>query len=172
MKNKAVYCITFLFVIMFIVLGFGQQTPSDSLRSADRDTTYREQPADSIREPDSTKAVIEKSLDLEIDGLVVDETQTKLGRDFYDIFYSRWEAPLRVTDYTIVISEKPLPRLGTQVSINVNETLVFQRFLQPRYEAIEEFALQGIRIVLIYLHQYEQTKHDLESGDMQGSGIF
>src|SRR5688572_20477127 len=50
----------------------------------------------------------ESSLGFEIDGIVVDETLTKTGRDFYDVFYSNWEAPPKVNNYSVTITERPL----------------------------------------------------------------
>lgn len=34
------------------------------------------------------------TLDMEVDGLIMDETITKVGRDFYDLFYSSWSTPM------------------------------------------------------------------------------
>jgi hypothetical protein len=81
---------------------------------------------------------------LEIDGLVVDETQTKVGRDFYEIFFSRWQAPESARNYTVKIEEHPIPNLGTRIAVKVNDELVFQAHLQPRYDIIEATAQQAI----------------------------
>ena len=52
--------------------------------------------------------------DLNIDGLLVDDTKTKSGKDFYDLFYQQWEAPAGAKNYTIFIIEKPfrLTKIG------------------------------------------------------------
>jgi hypothetical protein len=81
---------------------------------------------------------------LEIDGLVVDETQTKLGRDFYDIFFGRWEAPPNAVNFTVTIREQILPNRGTRIVVQVNDGVAFQAYLQPRYDAIEEAAWRGV----------------------------
>ena len=110
--------------------------------------------------------------DIGLGGLVVDETFSKVGHDFYDFFYSNWESPKNVKDYTITISEKPLPQLGTQITIKVNDTPVFQRFVQPRYELIQEMAQQGLAISFSYLENYDKIQKELQGEDMQGTGIF
>ena len=47
---------------------------------------------------DSVASVRQRAqLGPESSGLVVDQTITKIGHDFYDQFYSRWEAPAEVT---------------------------------------------------------------------------
>ncbi len=81
---------------------------------------------------------------LEIDGLIVDETLSKIGRDFYDYFYSRWQAPPDAVNFTVTITEQPVPGLGTRVLVKVNDELVFQAQLQPREELIENAAQQAI----------------------------
>jgi len=113
-----------------------------------------------------------ESEDIGLGGLVVDETFSKIGHDFYDLFYSNWESPKNVKDYTITISEKPLPQLGTQITISVNDTPVFQRFIQPRYELIQEMAQQGLAVSFSYLENYDKIQKELQGEDMQGTGIF
>ncbi len=113
-----------------------------------------------------------ESEDIGLGGLVVDETFSKIGHDFYDLFYSQWESPKNVNDYTITISEKPLPQLGTQITILVNDTPVFRKFIQPRYELIQEMAQQGLEISYSYLQNYDKIQKELQGDDMQGTGIF
>ncbi len=113
-----------------------------------------------------------ESEDIGLGGLVVDETFSKVGHDFYDFFYSNWESPKNVKDYTITISEKPLPQLGAQITIKVNDTPVFQRFIQPRYELIQEMAQQGLAVSFSYLENYDKIQKELQGDDMQGTGIF
>jgi curli production assembly/transport component CsgE len=79
----------------------------------------------------------------EIDGLIVDETTTKIGRDFYQVFHSAWEAPPRARNYTLRVQEQPSPSLGTRVVVLLNDEVLFQLQLQPRFELIEELAQQA-----------------------------
>ena len=81
---------------------------------------------------------------LEIDGLVVDETQSRIGHEFFDLFHARWRAPRGAQGFTVVVQEQPLPNLGTRVTVRVNEDVVYQGQLQPRYEVLEESALQAV----------------------------
>ena len=111
-------------------------------------------------------------VDLEIDGLVVDETVTKAGRDFYQLFYSQWEAPPNASNFTIRISEKPARGIATVVMIDVNDNRVIETPLQPRYDIIEAIALQAARSIYDYLLNYEQIQRQLSGDDLSGSGIF
>jgi len=100
------------------------------------------------------RSIVNDSL-LDFDGLVMDETQSKLGKDFYDIFYKEWDSPKHVLNYTIVIREKPVPSLGTQIMVVIDDKTVFQNFLQPRIEIIEEAA----KAAVAYSRQYLQINH-------------
>lgn len=109
---------------------------------------------------------------IEIDGLILDETRSKIGRDFYETFYNRWTPPMGAKDFSIIIKELPPRGIGARVSIHVNDNLVLFRFLQPRGEVVEQEANISISYVKRYLMQNENIKQDMESGDQLGSGIF
>lgn len=111
-------------------------------------------------------------MDLEIDGLIVDQTITKMGKDFYDMFFTGWNAPPKAKNYTITIREMILPGMGTQISLWINDTEVFKNRVQPRYDYIEALAQYAVSVVYQYLDNYERMKSQLEGEDQQGSGIF
>jgi len=109
---------------------------------------------------------------LEIDGLILDETRTKMGRDFYELFYKKWSPPIGTSDFLITIKELPSRGIGARVSIVVNENVVLSRFLQPRGDIVEEQANISIVFVKRYLEQNENLKKSIDSEDVAGSGIF
>jgi curli production assembly/transport component CsgE len=111
-------------------------------------------------------------MDLESSGFIVDGTQTKLGRDFYESFFSFWVQPENTGEFTIVITERPLPQRGTQVSMTVNDFLIFQAFLEPRHEAIEEMASSAVYRALGFIQNYQEALRELEGDDMEGTGLF
>jgi len=102
-------------------------------------------------DPESADTEKEKIVRMEVDGMILDETITKMGRDFYNIFYQYWQQPPEAYNFTIKISEQPAPTLGTMVSVNVNDTRTFHARLQPRYDFIEEASKQAVRISYNYL---------------------
>jgi curli production assembly/transport component CsgE len=114
----------------------------------------------------------ETSLGYEIDGLVVDETLTKTGRDFYDVFYKNWEAPPKVNNYSVNIKERPLRGRVFQIVIEVNGTEINDMNLQPQYDMIEGAALQGVGITQEYLYNYEKLKEQIDADDQRGTGLF
>lgn len=121
---------------------------------------------------EKNKMANDPNFDMEIDGLIMDETMTKVGRDFYDMFFSVWIAPEKVKNYTVTIKEMVMPGLATEISVLVNESLVFKQKVQPRYDVLEQMTKYANQKVVQYLNNYEKMKAQLGGDDQQGSGIF
>lgn len=109
---------------------------------------------------------------LELDGLIIDETRSKLGGDFYDLFYRNWSVPEGVKDFTIRVKELPARGRVARISIEVNNEEMTQRVLQPRAEIIESQAFRAIRIIQHKLKTRSEVNKELESQDQRGSGLF
>ncbi len=73
-------------------------------------------------------------------GFVVDDTRTRAGSQFYDVFYRSWKEPQVDTDYIIRIEEKPARGINSLIAVNLNGEEIFSRMLQPKAEVIEELA--------------------------------
>lgn len=114
--------------------------------------------------------MVSESFDL--DGLVIDETISKVGHDFYTLFYENWKAPEKITDYIINISELPSPGMGSVIIIKINDEIIFNNRISPKQDLIESLAGMAIQISSNYLVNYQEMKSELEGGDMSGSGIF
>jgi len=131
--------------------------------------------------PESLKKILEQvvkkpdksaDLEIEIDGLLVDDTKTKTGKDFYDLFYGSWEAPKGAKNYTITISEKPFRLSSTLIVVSINDTPVYQSVLQPRQDIVEGLSEDAILTTQNYLANYEEIMKQLNGDDMAGSGIY
>ena len=109
---------------------------------------------------------------IELDGLLVDDTKTKAGKDFYDLFYGSWDAPPGAKNYTITVSEKPFRLTSTQIVVSINDNPVYQSILQPRQDIIEALSADAITTTQSYLANYEEIMKQLNGDDMAGSGIF
>lgn len=94
---------------------------------------------------------------MELTGFVVDETQTRIAGDFYDVFFSNWEAPEGAVNFTIRIQEQPSPTLGTRVVVLIDDEVLFQLQLQPRYEVIEGLGQQAAAFVAQELASRQAT---------------
>jgi curli production assembly/transport component CsgE len=100
----------------------------------------------------------ERQIMIEIDGMVHDDTRSKVGRDFYSVFYTYWQSPTDAQNFTIRVAEQPSPNLGTTIYVTVNYTETFRMRLQPRYEMIEEAGKYAVRQTYAYLqNNYKET---------------
>lgn len=118
--------------------------------------------------------ILENALDIEeITGLIFEKTMTNIGYEFYENFFSLWEAPEGIAGYNIFIHEKASPMWGSLVYINVNNTLVWRKMIRPRSGEIEKAVKNSIEAVKNYLYRYEEIRKQLEEGgDMLGNGIY
>ena len=107
----------------------------------------------------------------EITGLIIEETMTKIGYEFYENFFIHWEAPKEIKDYNIFIDERASPLWGSWIQIKVDTAMVWSTVLKPRSEEIEEAAKQAVEVTKEFLSRYEEYKRELEGPDMVGSGI-
>ena len=80
--------------------------------------------------------------------LVVDETVTRTGSYFYDVFYRLWQPPDNAQFVSVVLSEQPLPGQGTLVAVRLDGELVFQSRLTPSEEQAETLARQAVGATL------------------------
>jgi len=119
---------------------------------------------------DSVRTI--KSDEIEVSGLVIDETITKLGKDFYDLVYSKWESIAPPSNLSVFISEKPMPSLGSQISIKVDDNLIFQQVIRPNEETLNELSDYAVSVLNDYFTNYEQIQKDLTGDDLKGTGIY
>jgi len=111
-------------------------------------------------------------LDLEIGEMVFDETITKVGRDFYDEFYTNWSNPTSITDFSITIKERPMPGVGTQITVFIDEYEIVKQFIRPNLEMIEMLSEYTVGLATQYLMNYQEIQAQLQNEDQSGTGIF
>ena len=111
-------------------------------------------------------------LDLEIGEMLFDETITKVGRDFYDEFYSDWSNPTTIKDFSITIKEMPMPGIGTQITVLIDDFELLKQFIRPNQEMIEMLAEYSVGMASQYLLNYQEIQAQLQSADQSGTGIF
>lgn len=164
----------FLCIAMILLLTFCAKAQSDTAKTMVNEPQKAPMELQKLLEDITTEETkkVSRDADIEVDGLLFDETRTKNGRDFYDYFYRDWQAPANAKNYSIYLSEKPYRLTTTMIEIRINETLVFQAFLQPRSDYLEMLAEQAVAQTKIYLENYEALLKQLEGADQSGTGIF
>lgn len=132
----------------------------------------------------------EKLTEQGAESLLLDQTRSKIGRDFYESFYKIYvNAPASAPADTSELARKPLEfeldlfliqieelpsvsGIGNVISVSVNDILLWQQFVQVRQEIIEEYALNAVETVRQYIVSYKENQQQLSDEDQRGSGIF
>lgn len=113
--------------------------------------------------------------EVEMNGLIIDQTQTKIGQEFFQNFVTFWQAPsgIKNYNYNILVTEMA-NRWGSWIWIEVNNRKVYGELLKPRSEEIEETAKKGVESVKKCLYQLEEYEKEVsgEEEDMKGTGIY
>ncbi|MEI6565667.1 MAG: CsgE family curli-type amyloid fiber assembly protein [Verrucomicrobiota bacterium] len=141
----------------------------DSIKSKPAPESLKKLFEQVVKQPKPAKAV---NYEIEIDGLLVDDTKTKAGKDFYDLFYGSWAVPAGAKNFTITVTEKPFRLTSTLIGVLINDNPVYQAILQPRQDIVEGLSVDAILTTQSYLANYEEIMKQLNGEDMTGSGIF
>ncbi len=112
--------------------------------------------------------------EIEIEGLILDETRSKLAHDFYELFYSQWIATDSLSGgATITIREQPVRiGIGTRISVEIDGQEVSQLNLQPRLDLLEDLAGQLVLALKEYLENPDNAIREIEAEELQGTGIY
>ncbi len=88
----------------------------------------------------------------ELNGMVLDETRSKTGRDFYEMFYSRWIAMDKGSTATIQVSERFYPGSGSVISIEIDGSESFSFRLRPGSDMISQSVDSALNRIGEYLN--------------------
>lgn len=83
---------------------------------------------------------IEDELDARLDGLVINQTLTRFGHDFYTRFVTYWSDYQIVMPANLAIYERPSARWGSQIWIEYQGRRIFQQNLGPSTRVIDDIA--------------------------------
>lgn len=93
-----------------------------------------------------------------MDGLVVENTLTKVGRDFYKYFYSEYFNRGIQTKKNIVIEEVPGRMRTTRISVKIDNQLIWQFFSQPKKSFLQSMANTALDRCIAHLQELEKQR--------------
>jgi curli production assembly/transport component CsgE len=130
--------------VLICVVGnyaFAQATPAQSEQIPKHDAVdARETNASTTADPalESSVKNVDRSLDIDIDGgVVINQTITVAGQDFYHFFVSAWRDLENSEHYNLAVRERPSARLGSEVTIEFKQRRVFHAYLPPARASIK-----------------------------------
>lgn len=95
-----------------------------------------------------------------IEGLVVDETKTRVGADFYDEFFSIYNQSPKKHNFIISISEMPYRGQTSIIQVKADQDLLYEFFSNPNEEFIKEQAAFSIQSINRYAISKESVKQE------------
>ena len=97
--------------------------------------------------------------EIEIKGLVVENVKTKIGKDFYDIFYQKYSRSGTKYSFVINILEKPfIGGRGALVSIEIDDKKIFEFQARPDQEMLQKAADYTLKLI----ENYSKTRSTFE----------
>lgn len=117
-------------------------------------------------------AVQASARDAEINGLVIDQTQTRVGAEFYRLFTLFWELP-RIEEnprVSIMVVERASAQWGFWILILVNDNVAFQSVMKPQPDDIERDVRMAVSAVQQHIVALSRGNQVLDP-DISGSGI-
>lgn len=99
----------------------------------------------------------------QIEGLIIDKTKTKIGRDFFEMFYISIESIMTTeVKLDLTIEEFFDPQFGSRIFVFINENLIYQNFVSSRYDDIEEKAKEASNVAKYFIHHWKEYEKYLE----------
>lgn len=100
-----------------------------------------------------------------ISGLLLDRTISRSGHEFYNKFSLLWQDMPNTVGINVVIKETVVPRAGTRLVVEMNNTIIYGTYMGRRIESVEEKVEQAIYTTIdaIARSQFIEQSEDLAS---------
>lgn len=99
-------------------------------------------------------------------GVVVGQTVTVTGQDFYQYFVARWRDQPSSERYTISVHERPSARLGNLVWVEYERMRLFQAILPVSRSQIRQVSEQAAEITWQRLIEFELERKLYNDADL------
>ncbi len=101
--------------------------------------------------------------EVEIGGLLLDNTKSRLGHDFYHEFSQLWRDIPNTQGVNVQIIEQMVPRAGTRLSVRLNGRALYVTHFGRRQTPVKEKVEQAIFILIDAMRrsQYSQDTIDM-----------
>ena len=97
---------------------------------------------------------------IQLTGMVTEKTKTKAGKDFYDYFYQKYSLSPNKLNKIIEVEEQISFGRTTRIAVKVQDQVVYQFFVRPKLDYLEEEANKALRQVNRY---FEYLKNRSET---------
>ncbi|HBY68624.1 MAG TPA: hypothetical protein DEG69_13275 [Flavobacteriaceae bacterium] len=102
--------------------------------------------------------VYRPSYGIKLKGIIVEETKTKPGRDFFQMFSSKYNFYKINGEKVVTVSEVLALGINTKIEIKVGDEMVLEFFLSPRNDYLKAMSDQAINVVNRYFINLRNDK--------------
>jgi hypothetical protein len=100
-------------------------------------------------------AKIEEDVFFELKGLTIDETKSKVGKDFYDLFYIQYSQIPDKSNSAVTVSELPVRGTSGQINIEIDDKVVYSFVTNPS----EDYLKDQLVATLKYIKDFNAKKN-------------
>lgn len=97
----------------------------------------------------------EEDVVFELRGLTIDETKSKIGKDFYDIFYIQYSQIPDKSNSAITISELPVRGTNGQINIEMDDKVIYSFMTNPSEDYLKEQLANSLK----YIKEFNAKKN-------------
>lgn len=98
---------------------------------------------------------------IELKGIVIEETKTKPGRDFYEFFYTSYNLNQINGNKVVGVFEKLSFGRSTIIQVKIEDNIVHEFIGKPDVEYLEQMSKIAIRKVYKYFKDLKKQKKDI-----------
>ncbi len=106
-------------------------------------------------ETESLKNTITSENDIKLKGFTIDDTKSKVGKDFYDMFYIQYNLMPEKDNSTITISELPIRGISRQIIIMIDDKSIYSFIVNPNDDYLKEQLVNSFR----YIKEFNNRKN-------------
>ncbi len=110
--------------------------------------------------------------DIDNEGIIIEATQSKTGKEFYDLFDQQSNQLENLPYHLIKNNKKALPQLGSQISVQSGNQVVYKQEIRPAYKEIEEIQNYALKKVLRFVKNCDKWQEHLQVEELKGIGIL
>ena len=107
-------------------------------------------------------------VDVEISGLLLDNTLSRQGHEFAFYFSQLWREMPDTQGLNVQLQEQVVPRAGTRLVVKLNQQAVFVTYMGRRQSPVKEQAEQAI---LMLIQALASMRMDRSNPDMAEDGF-
>ncbi|WP_345799452.1 CsgE family curli-type amyloid fiber assembly protein [Flavobacterium pygoscelis] len=96
----------------------------------------------------------------ELIGIISDDTKTKVGKDFYDVYYYLYNQYKVNSKKIITLNEEFSFARNTKIVVSIDNEVIYEFLARPDEEYLKEMAEESIYATYLYLKNLEkQSKY-------------